>query len=662
MGDFQDANIYSIIMFYLSAAGIFILIVSLTVWLAWWNGRGPSSLQNTLLGAGAILGSWALLLAVTGYALGLQYELPLFLLFLLCWIWPWKSTFADRWNAFQSHAKHTLRFFRSLRGVEIILGIYLLLIFAFTFLLCLAPPSGSDYDSLVYHLAAPMQYLMAGKIIALPYDHHSFFPFTMEMLYLCGLQLSGPVLAKLFHWLMLPLSCLTLVAMGNLLQSRRSGWWAAAIFVSLPLVLFESITAYIDLGLVFFALLAFLCLFQWLERNDIKWLGLCGVFCGFCLGIKYSGVFIAFWIGLWLLGTMAKRRQWRFAGIGIFLFWMIAASGFWYAKNAVQTHNPVYPFAYSLFGGEGWTQEMATAYEADQHEYGYGRKPLDWALLPWRVSMAPLNDLLVSNNGIAVAPQPFWPFSATPLTPQTGIANGRFEVMGLLTQSLFGPLLLALCVPLIFIRRKPAMVGFALWSFLFFFVLWGIGSQQLRYLLAPAALLCLGAGWMVDFCLQRSAILKWTVAGAVAISCLFAPLYLMPQNRAVAQVALGKINPDAYLRMSFPGYDAMQWANENTPQDAVYAIYGEPRCFYLHKKYFLADDPHNNIIDYPRITTGEELMAALKQQHASYVLWNTEPGRTGGVFGPPAQMQQAIDAGLAREVYEANGYKIYQLE
>jgi hypothetical protein len=257
-------------MFYLPAAGIFILIIVILVGLAWWNGRCPSPLQNTLLGAGAILGSWALLLALAGSTLGLKYELPLFLLFLLCWIWPWKSTFAARRDSFTSHAKHFLSFIRSRRGVEAIPGIYLLFISAITFFLCLAPPSGNDYDSLVYHLAAPMQYLMAGKITALPYDHHSFFPFTMEMLYLCGLQLSGPVLAKLFHWLMLPLSCLTLIAMGNHLPSHRGGWWAAVIFVSLPLVLFEATTAYIDLGLVFFSLLAFLCLFNWLADKQIN--------------------------------------------------------------------------------------------------------------------------------------------------------------------------------------------------------------------------------------------------------------------------------------------------------------------------------------------------------------------------------------------------------
>ncbi|MEO6907183.1 MAG: phospholipid carrier-dependent glycosyltransferase, partial [Abditibacteriaceae bacterium] len=582
-------------MFYLTDVRIFVVIVIALLALAWWNGRTPSMLQNTLIGIGVILGSWTLLLALLGFFIGFKYELPAFILFLIALIWPWKSTFTERWESLQLHAKHSLRFISSLRGVEAILGIYLFLIFALTFVLCLAPPSGNDYDALVYHLAAPMQYLMAGGIHVLQYDHHTFFPFTMEMLYLCGLQLSGPVLAKLFHWLMLPLSCLALVAMGNQLQSRRSGLWAAAIFVSLPLVLFEATTAYIDLALIFFSLLAFLCFFNWLEDHEIKWLTWCGIFCGFCLGIKYSGIFIAFFIGLWLLGTMAKRRQWQFAGIGIFIFWMIFTGGFWYAKNVALTNNPVFPFAYSIFGGKGWTKQMAVEYNTDQHEYGYGRKPLDWAMLPWRLSMAPLNDISVSNTGITLAPQPFWPFSGAVLTPQTGIANGRFEVIGLLTQSLFGPLLLALCIPLIFVRRKPRFVGFALWSFAFFFVLWAIGSQQLRYLLAPAALLCLAAGWMVDYSWNRSTFLKWTTTGAVAISCIFAPAYLSYQSRQTLPVILGQMTPDNYLSHSFAGYDAMRWANTNTPKDAVYAIYGEPRCFYLHKKYFWADDPHNNL-------------------------------------------------------------------
>jgi len=245
-------------MFYLPAVGIFIGIAIAVILLAWWNNNTSPGLQSTLIEIGELLGVLALVLALLGYFNEFRYGIHIIIPILLILFFNFKK----RWNSLKLHACSTFHSLRSLRGVEIILSIYLFFIFALTFIFCLVPPSGNDYDSLVYHLAAPMQYLMAGSIHALPYDHHTFFPFTMEMLYLCGLQLSGPVLAKLFHWLMLPLSCFALIAIGNQLKSRRSGMWAAAIFVSLPLVLFEATTAYIDLGLVFFALLAFLCFFN----------------------------------------------------------------------------------------------------------------------------------------------------------------------------------------------------------------------------------------------------------------------------------------------------------------------------------------------------------------------------------------------------------------
>src|SRR5690606_32664312 len=140
------------------------------------------------------------------------------------------------------------------------------------------------------------------------------------------------------------------------------------------------------------------------------------------------------------------------------------------------------------------------------------------------------------------------------------------------------------------------------------------------------------AGWMAEFSWNRSSPLKWTVTGAVAISCLFAPSYFYYQSRQVTPVILRQITPEQYLQRSFGGYDAMQWANTHTPKDAVYAIYGEPRCFYLQKKYFWADDPHNNLIDYPNISTASQLIEALKAHGADYILWNTTPGQNGGVF------------------------------
>ena len=160
----------------------------------------------------------------------------------------------------------------------------------------------------MYHLAAPAQYLRHGKIVELPYDHHSYFPFTMEMLFLWGLALRGPVLAKLFHWLMLPLCCAALVAIGKRHLSLRAGLLAAALFASLPFVLIEATTAYVDLGLTAFVLLAYLCFANWKSTGEGSWLISCGLFCGFCLGTKYLGVLTFGWLGMGELNAGVSRR------------------------------------------------------------------------------------------------------------------------------------------------------------------------------------------------------------------------------------------------------------------------------------------------------------------------------------------------------------------
>ncbi|MES2463737.1 MAG: hypothetical protein V4671_24475, partial [Armatimonadota bacterium] len=60
-----------------------------------------------------------------------------------------------------------------------------------TAIAALAPPSFLEWDSLAYHLAVPKTYLAQGRIFYIPYDHHSNFPFTLEMLYLLMMVPAG---------------------------------------------------------------------------------------------------------------------------------------------------------------------------------------------------------------------------------------------------------------------------------------------------------------------------------------------------------------------------------------------------------------------------------------------------------------------------------------
>ena len=324
---------------------------------------------------------------------------------------------------------------RNLSALEKWLTFYLLAVWALVFVLTLAPPNGADYDSLVYHLAVPAQYSHVGRVEQLPFDHHSYFPLTMEMLYGVALQLRGPVFAKLFHWLMLPLGAAVLIALGNRAQTRVGGLLAACLFTSSPMTLAEATTAYVDLAFAAFAVAAVLCFAGAPTGNRTHNLGWSGAFCGFCLGTKYFGWLIFGFLGIWLLVEMLKTKPANGArGVWLFGLSALAIGGAWYVRNWVWVGNPVYPFAYGVFGGRGWTPQMATLYDASQAIYGFGRSPLDLILLPFRLAMTPLNVGGFENLG--ARGQPFWPLIPGPVgsaAPNSVI--GYFDVLPMIVQT-----------------------------------------------------------------------------------------------------------------------------------------------------------------------------------------------------------------------------------
>jgi hypothetical protein len=210
---------------FLADAAFILLVGAALLLVSWWKANSKRTLlENSVLGIGAILGMAGSSVALFAHLGSFSFGLWPLLLFLLL---PIRIPFTEKFRYLHSQARLAVTKVLSLRGVDLILFLYLLFTFLLTFLLTLAPPNANDYDSLVYHLAAPQRYLDIGRIVELPYDHHSYFPFLTEMLFALGLQWKGPVLAKLFHWLMLPLCCMTLIAMGSRHFSRRAGLVAA---------------------------------------------------------------------------------------------------------------------------------------------------------------------------------------------------------------------------------------------------------------------------------------------------------------------------------------------------------------------------------------------------------------------------------------------------
>ncbi|MGV3720329.1 MAG: hypothetical protein ACO1SX_05405, partial [Actinomycetota bacterium] len=203
------------------------------------------------------------------------------------------------------HGALTLRFGSLLRPENRAAALgwgFVALLAAVTAISALRAPDGLDWDGLSYHLAAPKIHLRTGRIGFIPYDSHTNFPFTLEMLFTVGLAFGGAGAAKLFHWAM---GWLTAIAVGVwvsrlTVRGEAVPTWAGAVagvaFGSMPLALWEAGTAYIDLGTALFQFLALTALLDAVSFRDrrpvlaISGAALAGVLSGFALGTKYTAL------------------------------------------------------------------------------------------------------------------------------------------------------------------------------------------------------------------------------------------------------------------------------------------------------------------------------------------------------------------------------------
>jgi hypothetical protein len=179
----------------------------------------------------------------------------------------------------------------------------------------LGPPSFLEWDALAYHLAAPKTYLSQGRIFYIPYDHHSNFPFTLEMLYLLMMGLGSVGAAKLFHWACgaLLVASVYTFAVRHIAPERfgrRVGVLAALVVAGTPIVLWESTIAYIDLSTALFTWLSLYALVNAAqaaklpvleEKRNIGWLAVSAIMMGFALGTKLT--VLAFW-GMLLIAIL----------------------------------------------------------------------------------------------------------------------------------------------------------------------------------------------------------------------------------------------------------------------------------------------------------------------------------------------------------------------
>ena len=373
----------------------------------------------------------------------------------------------------------------------------------------LAPPV--DTDEVYQHLALPHQFLLEGHLLSGELHPDASRPLPVHMLYTALLSFGGASAAKIFHLL---LSGLLLWALWEVAERRigeHSGLPCILLLIGSYSFVREIGLAYNNLPVALWCLLA---LDSALDNRPKPM----AFFSGMALAAKYTAAPVL--VGIYLAWVVQKRHidlSGLFQWTALALLWVLP----WWARNGMDGLHPLFPYA-------GWDLESTQFMHLEK--YGMGREVLDLVLLPWNVSVH--------------------------AEPDSFVFLGRLSPAGLL----FLPAALILGI-----RQHKALAVAALTAF----VGWSLGPHWIRYLLPAAPILALllvtGSPRLPRF--AQAALLLGVALGL--------PRNWGPWLSDLAERAPTVTSHDAaeeLLRSEIRGYEAIDWINDNSPEDARVAL------------------------------------------------------------------------------------------
>lgn len=540
-----------------------------------------STLEQVCLSTALGLGAVSYLVFLLGL-LNLLYRpvvlIALLVGFLLCfriWMrWPGDLVLA-------------IRSLRTTNPISIVISIGIaILIFGVSFyiwVLPLYPPTG--FDSILYHLPAAKIYARTHGLVLLEHLRLPVFPQASHMLFTLALLVYDDILAQLVELLMLIVLLGTVVAFGQRMFSYRTGFWAAAILLAQPVVLWLGSVAYIDMGLTLYTTATVYAFWNWLESRQQHWLLLAGCFCGIGIGTKYSALFFLAALTLAAIFAGFKKRQWRPALIFAAVALLVAAP--WFFRNFYYTRNPLFPLFDTVFAPVfGYGIYQANYYLEISEAFSSAELGRGWHLLlslPWQLAFE--------------KSKPF---------------------------SLVGFLLLPLAVAFAVTNRR---ISFLLALTAGFTLCWFFAFQQFRYLLPVLPLMSIAVAAPVDHLIVR---LPWKrlwnhklITAAVSAVLIF-PGWQQGNLTVRSQgiFPFTQQRRDAYLARAFPTYPIIKYLNDfDTDNYTVYVLYNENMTYFPNGQ-FIGDHfgrgAYNNFLE--KLNSGESLYSYLKTMGVDYLV------------------------------------------
>jgi len=483
-----------------------------------------------------------------------------------------------------------------------IFSLVLVLILILTIILLLVPTI--TFDALVYHLAVPETYVKYHKIIYLPYNCFSNYPFNTEMLFTLGLLLKGDLLAKSIHFLFGLLSVLSIYSFSKRYFNSQIARLSVLSLCSMPLAIFVGVVAFNDFAITCYEILAVYAFINWGQTLNMEfrskfhiqgltpWLLVSGLTCGLAIGVKYFGGFCFI-----ILIPSILIVEWRQNGIlkaiktiSIFAIWVLLPLLPWLIKNLIFTHNPIFPLLYNIFDGKNWSQFHQSRYLYEMMRY--------------------------SDAGVSFLLKPlvfFWDISF------------KFGGMDSGVKIPVGPIFIAILPFILGMRKLDFCMKYLLTFCGLFFLFWSYVCAVDRFSLPCFALMCV----VVAYVIERAN--KYLYPCFVAILFISLSWNLFHLSKTIYKnsylICLKKERCEEFLvkkSIIRDYYEMISYINSHLPRQSKVLFIGEVRSYYCQRDKLVSSQFDTNIILelIHKSNDIEGLLNNLKKLGVTHVLYN----------------------------------------
>jgi hypothetical protein len=247
---------------------------------------------------------------------------------------------------------------------------------------CMCPPGtlwqieARAYDVISYHLQLPHEWLELGQASVLHHNVYSYLPNLVESSYMLigaikGSMYSGIYFTHLFHasaglYAATALACLA--ARGGGVAGAAAG---GVMMLVLPWTIITGSLAYDEMFVLAFGACALLVIFEPSSKHG-RQAAAAGLLVGAATLSKLTGgMMVAVPVGVLLLLRLhydradAQRPSWRQALSSAAVAAAVGAAMLapWMTRNALDSGNPVFPFAARRLGMGHWTEQLVDRWD-----------------------------------------------------------------------------------------------------------------------------------------------------------------------------------------------------------------------------------------------------------------------------------------------------------